>query len=365
MKKVFALLLAVLMMLSASAAFATAAEDAAAKAATMSYDELLAAAKEEGKVFSVGMPDEWANWKDLWAHMRDLGIETSDTDMSSAEELARFALQGKADADIGDIGLSMTGVALEQDLLLPFKTSHWDSIPDYAKDADGKWIEAYTCSTAFITDLENVKEAPKTWQELLTGDYPVWIGDIEKASQAYTGVLACAYSLGGDETNLGPAMDFFAELAKQGRLITSNPYVENLEKGEVGVAVVWDYNALGYAETIYKNSGAESGRFAITVPSDGTVTSGYASVINKYANNPYAAMLTREIMLSDIGQEFLALGHARPIRTDVNFSDAAKAAILDDSQYSNVYIIKDWAVWDATVSELPELWAENVAIHMN
>ncbi len=365
MKKLFALMLAVLMLLSAASAFATAAEDAAAKAATMTYDELLEAAKAEGKVFSVGMPDEWANWKDLWAYIRGLGIETSDTDMSSAEELARFALQGKADADIGDIGLSMTGVALEQDLLLPFKTSHFDAIPDFAKDPDGKWIEAYTCSTAFITDLENVEKAPTTWQELLEGDYPVWIGDIEKASQAYTGVLAAAYSLGGDETNLEPAMGFFAELAKQGRLITSNPYVENLEKGEVGVAVVWDFNALGYAETIYKNSGENTDRFAITVPGDGTVTSGYASVINKYANNPYAAMLVREVMLSDVGQEFLALGHAKPIRTDVEFSEEAKNAILDDSMYQNVYHIKDWAAWDATVAELPELWAENVAIHMN
>lgn len=343
------------------------ADEAAAAAAVekvaagMTIDELVEAAKAEGKVFSVGMPDEWANWKDLWAYIENTyGIACSDTDMSSAEELARFEMQGKADADIGDIGISMTGVAMEKDLLLPYKPSAWDSIPDYAKEADGKWVEAYTCTTAFITDLDNVKEAPQTWQDLLKGDYPVWIGDIEKAAQAYVGVLACAYSLGGDETNLEPAMPFFAELAKQGRLITSNPYVENLEKGEVGVAVVWDFNALGYAETI-----GDTERFAITIPSDGAAASGYASVINKYANNPYAAMLVREVMLSDVGQEFLALGHAKPIRTDVNFSDAAKAAILDNSLYSNVYQVKDWAAFDETVANLPELWQEEVSIYMN
>ena len=235
----------------------------------------------------------------------------------------------------------------------------------YAKDPDGKWIMAYTCTTAFMTDLDNVEKAPTTWAELLEGDYKVWIGDVEKAAQAYVGVLACAVAYGGDETNLEPAMDFFAELAKQGRLITSNPYVENIEKGEVGVAVVWDFNALGYAETIYESQGEDNGRFAITIPQDGAAASGYANIINKYANNPYAAMLAREIMLSDVGQEFLALGHAKPIRTDVNFSEEAKAAILDNSMYENVYQVKDWAVFDATVAALPELWAENVAIYMN
>ncbi len=367
MKKILALVLSLVMLLSCTAALAdgAAAADASEKAASMSYDELLAAALGEGQVFSVGMPDEWANWKDLWSYVEGLGLKHSDTDMSSAEELARFELQGKADADIGDIGISMTGVAMEKDLLLAYKPSTWDSIPDYAKDPDGKWIEAYTCTTAFMTDLDNVEKAPTTWDELLEGDYKVWIGDIEKAAQAYVGVLACAYAHGGDETNLEPAMEFFATLAKQGRLITSNPYVENIEKGEVGVAIVWDFNALGYAETIYESQGENNGRFAITIPSDGAAASGYANVIRKYANNPYAAMLVREIMLSDVGQEFLALGHAKPIRTDVNLSEEAKASILDNSMYSNVYQVKDWAVFDATVAELPELWAENVAIYMN
>ena len=370
MKKLLALLLCIALTMSAvSFAMADAASnaEAATKAASMSYDELLEAAKGEGQVFSVGMPDEWANWKDLWAYIRELGIKTSDTDMSSAEELARFALEGKGDGDIGDIGISMASEAIKQDLVLPFKPSTWDSIPDYAKEENGLWVEAYTCTTAFITDLNNVKTAPTTWKEMLDGDYQVWIGDVEKAAQAYVGVLACAYSLGGDETNLEPALEFFGELAKQGRLITSNPYVENLEKGEIGVAVVWDFNALGYRETIAKNANDPKlmDRFAITIPSDGAASSGYCSVINKYANNPYAAMLVREIILSDAGQNFLALGHAKPIRTDVEFTDEAKAAILDNSLYSNVYQVKDWNAFNETVAALPDLWAENVAIYMN
>jgi putative spermidine/putrescine transport system substrate-binding protein len=361
MKRIVSVLLAAVLCLTlalGALADAQSNQEAAQKAASMSYDELLAAAKQEGQIYSVGMPDEWANYKAFWAKIRDLGVNTSDTDMSSSEELAQFALQGKANADIGDIGLAMTSTAVEQDLLLPFKTSHWDSIPEWAKDPDGKWIEAYTCTIAFITDLQNVKEAPKSWKELLDGNYKVTIGDVEKAAQAYYGVLSCNVALGGNETDLTPALDAFAKLAEQGRLNTSNPQVSNLETGEIEVAVVWDFNALGYRDQIDKN------RFAVTIPSDGTVTSGYASVISKYAANPYAAMLAREVLLSDEGQNFLAEGYARPIRDDIQLTDAAKAHVLDSSLYASAYKIKDLAAWDKTVAGLPAQWEEKVAVNM-
>ena len=78
---------------------------------SMSLDEIIAQAQEEGEVNSVGMPDTWANWVETWEDLEaEYGIAHTDQDMSSAEELARFALEGKADADIGDIGISMTGV---------------------------------------------------------------------------------------------------------------------------------------------------------------------------------------------------------------------------------------------------------------
>ncbi len=361
MKKTLSLLLVLMLCVSGvSVALADAASnaEAATKAATMTYDELLAAAKAEGQVYSVGMPNEWANWKDLWAHIQGLGIKTSDTDMSSAEELAQFALQGKANADIGDIGLAMTDVAIEQDLLLPFKTSYWDSIPDWAKDPNGLWIEAYTCTTAFITDKQNVQNPPKTWKELLEGNYKVCIGDVEKAAQAYYGVLACNVALGGDENDLSKAVEAFAKLAEAGRLNTSNPYVANLENGEIEVAIVWDFNALGYRSQI------DVDRFDVTIPSDGAVTSGYASVINKYANSPYAAMLVREVMLSDAGQNYLALGYAKPIR-DVALTDEAKTRVLDSALYANTYKIKDQKKWADVVAQLATTWAEEVAVHMN
>jgi putative spermidine/putrescine transport system substrate-binding protein len=52
---------------------------------------LIAAAKKEGTVNSLGMPDDWANWKDTWDQMKaKYGITHQDTDMSSAQEIAKF-----------------------------------------------------------------------------------------------------------------------------------------------------------------------------------------------------------------------------------------------------------------------------------
>ena len=56
---------------------------------SMTIEEITEKAKEDGEVNSVGMPDTWANWVETWTELEDeYGIKHTDTDMSSAEELA-------------------------------------------------------------------------------------------------------------------------------------------------------------------------------------------------------------------------------------------------------------------------------------
>lgn len=50
--------------------------------------EIQEKAQKEGEVLSVGMPDNWANWKDTWSQIKEkYNIKHSDTDMSSAQEM--------------------------------------------------------------------------------------------------------------------------------------------------------------------------------------------------------------------------------------------------------------------------------------
>ena len=320
------------------------------------------AARAEGEVNSVGMPDSWANWKDTWADLNKLyGLKHMDTDMSSAQEIAKFAAEKEnATADIGDVGAAFGPIAVQQGVTQPYKPSTWEQIPAWAKDQDGHWMLAYTGSIAFIVNKQLVKETPKSWADLKQGEYKVAIGDVSAAAQAVNGVLAAAIANGGNETNIQPGLDFFAEIAKQGRLSLSNPTIQTLEKGEVEVGVVWDFNGLSYRDQI------DPSRFEVLIPSDGSVISGYTTIINKYAKHPNAAKLTREYILSDAGQINLAKGNARPIRAEhIELPAEVQAKLLPQEQYAKVQPIKDAAAWEATSKALPRLWQEHVILHMN
>lgn len=66
----------------------------AALAADNDLTALIEAAKKEGQVYSVGMPDTWANWKGTWQDLeKTYGLKHQDTDMSSAQEIAKFAAE--------------------------------------------------------------------------------------------------------------------------------------------------------------------------------------------------------------------------------------------------------------------------------
>jgi len=165
--------------------------------------------------------------------------------------------------------------------------------------------------------------------------------------------------MGGSEKNLKPGLEFFAKLAKEGRLGLSDPSIAALEKGEVQVGVVWDFNGLNYRDQIDKN------RFEVLIPSDGSVLSGYSTIINKFAKHPNAAKLAREYIFSDAGQINLAQGYARPIRAEhLTLPDSVKAKLLPASEYKNARPIADAQAWDASVKGLPRAWQENVIMNM-
>ncbi|MCE2595939.1 extracellular solute-binding protein [Motilimonas cestriensis] len=322
-------------------------------------EALIKAAQQEGQLYSVGMPDSWANWKDTWRDLEAMhAIKHQDTDMSSAQEIAKFeAEKNNATADIGDVGFAFARVAVKKGVTQAYKPSTWDDIPDWAKDQDGHWALAYTGTISFITNNNLVEKAPTTWNDLLTGKYKISIGDVGVAAQANNAVLAAAFANGGDETNLDPAIEFFAKLAKQGRLSYTDPSIANLEKGEVEVAVLWDFNALNYRDQIDRS------RFSVTIPQDGSVISGYTTIINKYAKNPNAAKLAREYIFSDQGQINLAQGYARPIRSSVTLPKDIQDKLIASNQYTNVHPVSDFSAWEKSARKLPRQWQESVLIH--
>jgi len=332
----------------------------------MAADDLKAledAARKEGMVNSVGMPDAWANWKDTWQDLASkYGLKHSDTDMSSAQEIAKFeAEKDNASADIGDVGAAFGPIAIAKGVSQPYKPSTWDQVPEWAKDKDGHWALAYTGTIAFIINKDLVKESerPKTWHDLERGTYKVAIGDVGTAAQAANGVLAAAIAYKGDESNVAPSLQPVHQVAQQKRPSLANPTLQTLGKGGVEVGVVWDFNGLSYRDQI------DPKRFEVLIPSDGSITSGYTTIINKYAKHPNAAKLTREYIFSDAGQINLAKGHARPIRAEhLKLPEDVQAKLLPNEQYAPAQPIKNAEVWEATSKKLPQMWQEQVIIEM-
>ena len=347
MKKLVSVLMALVMVLSVCA-FA-AAEDLNA----YTLEEIIAKAQEEGHVESVGMPDSWANWGDSWVGLTETyGIAHTDSDMSSAEELNMFA--NDSTRDIGDICTAFIQTALDADLVQGYKTSYWDSVPDYAKGEDGKWMIAYTGCSAFIYNNDLCEEPmPTSWADVREGSYKLTIGDVVGGATGQGVVIATAYAFGGDLENLEPAYEFWTEMAKAGRIDSGDILLARIQAGEVQCGVSWSWNVLTYRD--------ETPNYNLTVciPSDGSVMTGYASVISKNSDTPFAAALAREYIFSDAGQINLAKSGALPTRTDVVIPE--EYAFFAPETYANaVPTFSDIAGYTAACEEVSEWWSENI-----
>lgn len=319
------------------------------------------AVKKEGKIVSYGMPDDWANLGEIWSNFtKQNEITHSDTDMTSAEEIAKFdAEKGNPVADIGDVGITFGNVAIARDVVQAHKAPTWNEVPEWAKDKDGLWTGEYAGTIAFLVNTKLVKTVPHSWADLLKPEYKgaVVTGDVLKAAQSQAAVLAAAIANGGDEKNLTPGIDYFKKLSKAGNLKPSDNVFAVFQKGEIPIGILWDFNALGYRSRL-----ADKDNYQVVIPSDGTVSSAYVSIINKYAPHPNAAKAFQDYLLSDEGQILLAKGFARPIRDNVQIpADVAKNMVPKD-QYASAKPIKDFSAWENDMKTIPDLWRNNVVV---
>ena len=332
------------------------AGDGALDLNALTLDQIIEGAKAEGKVESVGMPDEWADWGSLWNSVTtNYGLTHNDTDMSSSEELQMFATEGKnGTKDMGDVGYGFVGQAVSEDLVQGYKTSYWDAVPDWAKGEDGKWMVAYTGATTFLVNTDQVANVPTSWEDIRNGDYKVALGPLS-GGNAQGAFIASNYAFGGDMENLQPGIDFWTEMASKGRINTLDITQANFESGEIAVGVVWSFQGIPYSKNISQY------KMTAVVPSDGALQNGYASVINKFAPHPHAAALTREVMFSDEGQTYLALAGAIPTRTDFKIADEHADKVLDMSTVEKAVVITDADAYSAACETAKTRWEEEIA----
>ena len=130
-----------------------------------SVDQIAAAAKQEGQVNLIALPDTWANYKGILDSFKaKYGIKApvANPDGSSADELTAIkTLRGQPDMpDSVDVGPSFTTQMVDQGYADTFKPTTWSQIPDNLKDPNGKWVAAYYGVMSIASNTTLVKNPP-------------------------------------------------------------------------------------------------------------------------------------------------------------------------------------------------------------
>jgi len=329
---------------------------------------LITNAKKEGQLQAIGIPPEWADYADILAgytgHYTVPIAYKVEAEYSSAQELVVFKdSKTHAHGDIGDVGFKFGPQAVQQGLVTPYKHSHWDDIDASLKDPNGNWCTEYWGAMAFAINTDIVKNPPASFQDLLNNDYKNMVGidgDPRQASDAFFAVYSAALAHGGSPNNIQPGIDFFAKLKQKGNFTVTRSRIANMARGEVPIAIMWDYLGLGFRDQL-----AGKPNLKVVIPSDGSIAGPYVSIVNKTAPHPFAARLWMEYLFSDEGQLFFLTGYAHPARYQklvaANKVPANLAAKLPSAdQYANVKFVTDLSKLDTASSVVTQNWQSQV-----
>jgi putative spermidine/putrescine transport system substrate-binding protein len=323
---------------------------------TNPMDALIAAAKAEGEIVSYGLPDDWVNYGGMWTvYEEKYGIPHLDTDMGSGEIIAALEAEaGAGVADITDLGINFGSQVNEQGLSQPYMHSHWDDLPDYAKDPEGRWSAAYWGAIGFCVNTDLVPDVPQSWADLLDPKYKdmVSMKDPRESGTANYVVLGAAFGNGGDENNVQPGLDYFKKMYEQGQMRPISPSTSNIQAGEVPIALFWDFDCLSRIDELGMP-------LQLVIPSDGTVAGLYIQFVTADAPHPNAAKLMIELEYSDEGQLQYALGFTHPIR-DIELPADLQAMFPPADVYSAATFPKDFSKLTDAATAIATGW-ENVA----
>ena len=160
-----------------------------------SIDALIAAAKAEGHLSLIGMPHSWCGYGAIIDGFKrkypEIAVNELNPDAGQVDQIeaikANKGNSGPQAPDVIDLGLSFGLSAQAEGLLMPYKVSTWDSIPDAAKDAEGYWTGDYYGVLSFAVNRKVVRNVPADWADLLKGEYKNAValaGDPRSSNQA-------------------------------------------------------------------------------------------------------------------------------------------------------------------------------------
>jgi putative spermidine/putrescine transport system substrate-binding protein len=244
---------------------------------------------------------------------------------SAQENEAVRSLKGdKRAPDVVDDGPAFAISGTAEGLFAKYFNTNFATIPRAMKDTRGYWTGDYWGAISVGYNANIIKTAPKTWKDLLKSDYKGKValnGSPLTSGSALAGVFAAAIANGGSLNNVGPGVDFFAQLKKTGNFIPVQSTPQTVASGQTPISIDWDYLNLAYVKEF------PAAGWKVTVPSDGVYGAYYCQAINKTAPHPWAARLWNEFLYSDQGQLLWLKGYSHPAR----FQDLARRKVIPRS----------------------------------
>ncbi|WP_441249756.1 ABC transporter substrate-binding protein [Kitasatospora sp. McL0602] len=331
-------------------------------------DALVAAAKKEGKLHTITLPRDWANYgkiMDGFTAKYGIQIENENPDGSSQDEINAITSRKDQDRapDVVDLGSAFALSSAKQGLLANYKVAGFDKIPATMKDADGARYNDYGGYMSIGCDAKKVAVCPKTFADLLKPDYKGMVGlngNPTKAGAAFGAVYAASLANGGSLDNIQPGIDFFGKLKKAGNFNPVETTKATIEKGETPISIDWSYLNAGYTD-LFKPKGID---WQVAIPSDGSYAQYYNQAINKWAPHPAAARLWEEYLYSAEGQNLFLGGYATPAL----FDSMKAAGTLDATSVAKLPVIdKPFTTFptqeqtDAAKKAVTEGWAKAIA----
>ena len=312
MKKILAVLMAVLMVASLAACggntSAPATEPAPAPAAanttapaaetTAPEQSLIDAAKAEGELVVYGSCEE-DYLAAACAHFEELyGIKVQYQRLSTGEVQAKIEEEnGNPSADVWFGGTTDPyNVVAAEGLLEAYEAENASHLlGSQYRDPDGYWYGIYKGILGFMVNKDELErmnlEAPADWQDLLKPEYKglIWLSNYNTAGTAKLVINTMIQKYGHDE-----GIQYLVDLDKNIEVYTksgSGPS-KNVGTGECVIGIGFLHDGL---TQIVDN---KYGNIALVIPSSGTSFEIGATAMFKGAKHPNAAKLWIESALS-------------------------------------------------------------------
>ena len=302
-------------------------------------------------VICYNCPPEWADWASMLKAIKaDLHYDIPHDNKNSGQALAQIlAEKNNPVGDIGYFGVTFGMKAKTQDALEPYKPEHWDQVPAGLKDPDGYWTTIHSGTLGLFVNKDALggKPVPACWKDLLKPDYKGMVGYLDPSSAAvgYVGAVAVNMALGGSDTDMTPAINFFKQLHQNQPIVPKQTSYARVVSGEIPILFDYDFNA-------YRAKYSENGHFEFVIPCEGTVVFPYVTSLVKNAPDKAKAEKVLDYFLSDKGQAVWAHAYLRPSRP-IELPADIKAKFLPDSEYARAKSV-DWAKMEALQSGFTE-----------